>query len=596
MLLWALLTPSSIEAGGQFGFNANRYKEGLIGTDALASYAGAMAGEFVNSGFQAITLGKYNYNTDDINDPNRRVDGYKNQLGLGLKDADLIKGIGGIVGNAVNAGVEYGISGHTTINILNFSDIAKAFGWDWFQKAQTDKNGKVLYVDENGNYVEQGGKIARTGQWNSVGMFELTFDSERGVSSRIGMNGIDLSIGSFVDAFRGINLLGEISTLDSMIENEEISGDASIAEKKFKLRNQISFGNDKDREMLARIMAGKDTLSIGSEVKNNGKGFTEVINKDGSRNISAYSSGSGDYQTWLAESVILQHEAHRSGLVESDNSLETEEAVAAHTIMAMEMAGQFGMDFIGKDSNLINDVIKYAAGKDAFSKYVKENYDSSADYWKLLKNGDIVWDGSLDLNDENGRILQKARYGTFATTLSDYTDMTFDESVNYMKQELGMTFTDKWSLPTRYRSSVKAKVDIRARYEMQQYVDNVFLKYNGNMMNAVGDAESDLNDEFKLLENLKGSYYSRGQSNEYDDFMKKYEIKRSMIDDMKTFGKHWNLCMYGTEDVSITGLTGGSEGLWNKDRISPQQSALINSKFNDIVNDIASGNFTDSNL
>jgi hypothetical protein len=363
-------------AGGNFGFNANAYKEGLIGTDALASYAGTMAGEFANSGFQALALGKYKY---DASDP-KKVIGYNNQWGLGLEDAGLIKSIGSVAGNAINAGVEYGISGHTTVNLLNFSDIAKVFHWDWFQKQ---------------SYNQATGESVPSGEWNSVGLFELTIDSKRGLSSRIGQGGIDLSLGSIVDAFRGLDILGKTMKIDSMVANDRILGNATDEEKKFKLRNQLSFGDVKDKEMLANIMAGKDTLYIGSELKDGGRGFTET-NKDGRRNISAYSSGSSDYNVWLSESVTIQHEAYRSGLVEGNNSKETEEAVAAHTVMAMKMAGQFGGGFISQDSNLINDVIKYAAGKEAFSKYVSENYDSSADYWKLRINQN----GTVTLEDD----------------------------------------------------------------------------------------------------------------------------------------------------------------------------------------------------
>ena len=39
--------------------------------------------------------------------------------------------------------------------------------------------------------------------------------------------------------------------------------------------------------------------------------------------------------------------------------------------------------------------------------YVDANYDSSADYWKLLDDGSIAYDGKANLYDENGNLIYK---------------------------------------------------------------------------------------------------------------------------------------------------------------------------------------------
>jgi len=173
---------NSIEyrSGGEFGFNASGYVKGLIGTDALASYAGAMGGEFVKSGLQSMYMGKA------TKLPDGTVVSYAKQGNASLEQMNMFKSTTEVVGNLAYAGVEYGISGHTTVNILNFRDIAKAFNWTWFQNDET-------------------------GAWNSVGMFELTIDRDRGISSRIGEGGIDLSIGNIVEAFQGLSIFNQPS-------------------------------------------------------------------------------------------------------------------------------------------------------------------------------------------------------------------------------------------------------------------------------------------------------------------------------------------------------------------------------------------------
>jgi hypothetical protein len=41
-----------------------------------------------------------------------------------------------------------------------------------------------------------------------------------------------------------------------------------------------------------------------------------------------------------------------------------------------------------------------------FNSYVDNNYDSSADYWKLTKDGSLAYDGKASLLDENGNIIK----------------------------------------------------------------------------------------------------------------------------------------------------------------------------------------------
>lgn len=60
--------------------------------------------------------------------------------------------------------------------------------------------------------------------------------------------------------------------------------------------------------------------------------------------------------------------------------------------------------------NLATDITTYKLSQhlgdeSIFAGYVAGNYDASADYWKLMKNGDLVDDDDGWLRDENGNLI-----------------------------------------------------------------------------------------------------------------------------------------------------------------------------------------------
>jgi hypothetical protein len=284
-------------------------------------------------------------------------------------DVTNIKSITRLAGGALKAGMEYGFTGQTTLNVL---------------------------------------------QIGGTGVMEMRLGGNRPMFG-IGMNGIDASIGTFASAIQGLRDIGKNNQIVEATKNNLILGNASEREKAAKLRMQYSFGDAKDRLQLDNILAGRDTLTIGSDVPegipDNTRGKT-VLNGENGRLIYAKSSNSSDLKTWLAEGTTLQHEAYRDGNqgTEAEQKAETLRATTAHTEMALRMANAFGGDFIIGDQNLSSDVGNYlmaARGIGKFSDYVKDTYDSTADYWKLKLEGGralLEWDGENDIKvkDANG--------------------------------------------------------------------------------------------------------------------------------------------------------------------------------------------------
>ncbi|MCI6664005.1 MAG: hypothetical protein MSL09_07300, partial [Spirochaetia bacterium] len=84
----------------------------------------------------------------------------------------------------------------------------------------------------------------------------------------------------------------------------------------------------------------------------------------------------------------------------------------AHTQMALRMLDDGKA--VQMTENLDMDITAYQLsqhlGDDTiFSDYVAGNYDSSADYWKLMDDGSIAYDGQADLYDVNGNLIYKTQ-------------------------------------------------------------------------------------------------------------------------------------------------------------------------------------------
>ena len=144
-----------------------------------------------------------------------------------------------------------------------------------------------------------------------------------------------------------------------------------------------------------------------------------MLNEQGQRvvSFSGYREGMSAEEQ-LALGLVLQHEAHRDGIIgtASQQAAETLAATTAHTQMTLNMASdsrytQSIMSLVSGNQNLQQDLNAYITAyqygnSTIFSDYVAGNYDSSGDYWKLMDDGTLVNDGSGWLVDEHGRAIK----------------------------------------------------------------------------------------------------------------------------------------------------------------------------------------------
>ncbi|MDD7275068.1 MAG: hypothetical protein PUH08_05285, partial [Treponema sp.] len=279
----------------------------------------------------------------------------KHVSGFNSQQIQSMEAMNGFVGSLAETAVEYAIAGQTTVNLLNLADIGQMFGIE-----------SLMKKDEAGNL---------TGEYHRSGLVELRLGGDEGVRLAVGTVGTDMGIGVVSSALDG---------LGNHIINGRIQGYVSKSGLNIgdSLRSQWGFGDDVATEQLSSILGGSTVLDVGGI-----EGVAQtVLNEQGQRvvSLSGYREGMSAEEQ-LALGLVLQHEAHRNGIIStaSRQSAETLAATTAHTQMALRMLDDGKA--VQMTENLDMDITAYQLsqhlGDDTiFSDYVAGNYDSSADY------------------------------------------------------------------------------------------------------------------------------------------------------------------------------------------------------------------------
>lgn len=328
------------ETGG-LGFNRRAFWEAVAGREAAAAYAGGIG--------SAVVSGVLTGNLEGVE-------------GTGLEGS--ISSVSGLAGAAADAGIEYGITGETTMNVLN-----------------------------------AGG----------VGLLELSLGGGQTAPFAFGTGGIDMSASRLIKAVRGAGAWWKqqrIRLFERFGQIDFGSGYTDSRKAGTLLRSAWAYGDGAADRLVERVLAGADRLHVGFGT-GSGRGKT-VSRASGGRDIYLASLGSsGDKASRLRAGVVLQHEAWRDGVAGSRalQRLETLSAAAAHTKMALAMAMRYGQGIIAGDRNLAGDVQAFLGGGKGFAEYVASAYSSAQDFWKLLKNGNLEYDGTGYLHDSAGSLV-----------------------------------------------------------------------------------------------------------------------------------------------------------------------------------------------
>ena len=391
-----------------------------------------------------------------------------------------------------SAGLSYGLTGEATFNILNISDFGAA---------------------------------------GSSGLLEMTLSKDRGVTARLGTGGTDLSYGTVSSSFKGIKALNKNMQITRAASRNNMGAAATA------LRTQYGFGDDKQLAQLEEILKGRTELKRG-----NGEGRAQTVTENGKRTVylNSYKDGM-TREEQLALGITLGHEAYRDGIAGDVQSQfnETAEAVLGHTALAKRMQNDSMYDYmmtglINSDLNLKNDMTAFdyalATGDwGAFGNYVGNTYDYSADYWRVLSDGNIVFDGSKDLYDENGLLLKHYEGNSgYTDSLAEMLDISAKEANSKLHNDYVWDADKKAWIGKSENSSIKTSDSFKAAYDFQvNYADRVWSDFGGSMETAISMYKSDyafgnglITNEQLLQLDLLSEFYDYAKK--YDGYMIDY--------------------------------------------------------------------------
>lgn len=325
--------------GRGLAWSDDAFVAGMSG--GLANAAAGMASSFISG-----SLGR-------INSANGSLAGFSSG------NIDDVGKLNSFLGGLAGQGVNYALTGDFALNLANFS---------MFGITGTDGRTPV-----------------------SSGLLEMHF-GKNGVAMNIGTGGADSSFGMIASAMGGLSVLGANSWINGYVTENDL--DIAVS-----LRAQYGFGNVAQRAQMWDIVEGRTRLVVDGGDRAGAEAQTKRDERGRVVQLNAYRAGMNIAEQ-MRLGITLGHEAHRDGYQGNfaEQEMETVSAVYGHSAMMMGMLGDdlyAGMTFglIVSDSGLRRDAAAYltfdkTGSRDAFSSYVADAYDSSADYWRILKDKD----------------------------------------------------------------------------------------------------------------------------------------------------------------------------------------------------------------
>ena len=391
------------------------------------------------------------------------TDGTNWGLQENIFNTDALRGAASLTGNLSGALTEYAMSGRTSLNLLNMS----------------------MFNIESA----KGGRL-------SGGLLQLNLGGG-GNLFNIGQGGWSTSIDTIAAAMGGLDEIGRVSRAKiagegshalgvlNMVNYQATGGDYRLARDIWNRNIKVAF-EDLGRTAygLYRHKKTPDTIVVNQRYNTNDREDAAVLASAGShegqhlydRRDLGYTTEAGAHtrvrQTYMNLLEILELKGNRQ-------LMDTIDAALADPRSGMANQGD-------------------------------------VDYWKVMSNGDILFDGKHDLYDEDGNLLRRFEGGgtDFRASLAEHLGLTLEEAKGLMS-DAGFIYDSKTktykdekarNLLNNKNHIIDPGVDFAARYFIQRnYIDKVGKhhkdmvdRFYGNMYIAVDTAFND--SMMKLME------------------------------------------------------------------------------------------------
>ena len=351
---------NAIDWDDGLAFNTDGFAESFQGQEAWAGVAAGTAGHAVTAGFQSGFFGEQ-----------FSIENQKNLQNAGWGSMALnVNSIGRFAGSVTQGATEYAMTGNTTVNLLNFD----MFGI-------TNKQKQIV----------------------SSGLLEFNLGKSNNVLE-IGTGGIRADYSTLASVAEGIYVLDSEKRIQqqqaSFAENVNKYTDNNYTADEMGRLNRMmrAYGDLSAKMQAAKMLSNETDLKIGQ----NTDGKAQTVMENGKRTVYLNNDLDMNNQNSVFDAIVtLSHEARRDGTAgsESSQTRETRRAVGSHVDSVDRLIKDFGTDFLFGNTEMFKDYVNY---KKYGNEYVDGAYDSSADYWKLMDNGDLVKDNDGWLKDQNG--------------------------------------------------------------------------------------------------------------------------------------------------------------------------------------------------
>ena len=251
-----------------------------------------------------------------------------------------------------------------------------------------------------------------------IGILEMNIGGD-GPIFEIGTGGYDISKNTVETAIASAYVLNE--------DNRIRHGSDFSKDNKITMRALFSEGKIQDQVGYLYNLLLNDEASVEYGDLEDALAYTSS-DAQGIKNIILNINPSGSVSDQLKTAVILAHEAFRNGKDDGIMQIfETADAVLGHAKMAYDIVSS---GFKYPDITLIKNEVESLIGGRIKDLLVNAlfNYASGGDWWRLIGDGRAVWDGNLNLYQEDGNLLYS--YQALKTALQ-----TGVESVSGVSQE-----------------------------------------------------------------------------------------------------------------------------------------------------------------